>query len=181
MAGATDKEKGCDMSNHDCILAAFREEANYICVHRLVDPNDAKVPLSRQRLFYMGFHAEVFQKDAKEKDNGLEDFALAFKALWDKTVEGSAQQLKTLRLDDFLYGEAGDPSLEDVPSVRPAFAHMATPPLPIADDCGEDGQLKKKRRHEEKWPKLHLAILEASGAPWTDHIAASCGTGRTVN
>eukprot|EP00438_Fugacium_kawagutii_P034688 Skav231159 [mRNA] locus=scaffold3252:162964:173512:- [translate_table: standard] len=166
VAGAQDKEKGCDMSNHDCIVAAFRDDANYICVHRQVDPSDSKIPLSRPRLFYMGFHADVIPQDARA---GEENFAVAFKGLWDKTVAGAAESLPQHRLDAFLYGHASDPALRDVPSVQRVLAEGARPWAPLArDDCDQDAQPKKKRRAgaEVQWPKLHLSILEANGAPW---------------
>lgn len=170
VAGAQDKEKGCDTSNHDCIIAAFRDDANYICVHRQVDPSDCKIPLSRPRLFYMGFHAKVILKDAHAC---AEDFAVAFKGLWDKTVAGAAESLPQHRLDAFLYGHASDPALQDVPSVERAVAEGARPLAPIArDDCDQDAQPKKKRRGgaEVQWPKLHLSILEANGASWLAQV-----------
>ena len=171
VAGAQDKEKGCDTSNHDCILAAFRDEADYICVHRQVDPVDCNIPLSRPRLFYMGFRAEVVAENAK--GSSKEAFASAFRALWDKTVAEAARSLPQHRLDAFLYGHATDLSLRDVPSVQRALAQTTGPHLPIArDDSDKNDQPKKKQRGgaQVQWPKLHLAILEENGASWIEFI-----------
>ena len=168
VAGALDKEKGSDLSNHDCILQAFREEAGYICVHRQVDPTDCGIPLSRPRLFYMGFRSDLFP------NGGQAAFALELEKLWGDVVLDVAKALPKHHLDAFLFGESGDPSLRDVPSVARALRQDPMKDVHVSiGDAGCEGERPKKRRRANDqvlWPTLHKDIMEQNFVPWQEGV-----------
>eukprot|EP00435_Cladocopium_sp_Y103_P047249 s1039_g13.t2 len=147
-------------------LMAGWEEAGYVCVQRQVDPTDCGIPLSRPRLFYMGFRSDLFP------GGGQAAFALELEKLWGNVVLEAANGLPKHRLDAFLFGDSRDPSLRDVPSVARALRQdpMKEVHLSIEDGGCEGERPKKRRRANDQvlWPTLHKDIMEQDFVTWQE-------------
>ena len=145
VSGIMDKPKG-DFnggSNHDHVLEAF-QDAGYIVVHKLVDPGDARLPVTRGRVHYIGVHRDAL--------NGT-FYPWLLKDVWREVSDAARTHCLQHPLDDFLWGSHEDPALADHPSAKA----MLGPDL--------EKPIEKKRKIDPAWPKLHQKILESNGVP----------------
>lgn len=135
-------------SNHDHIMAAF-EEASYIVVCRKVDPGDAKLPVSRSRVHYMGVH-----RLALKGNSSADPFSPAqWLRVWESVSQDVRIQLPETPLDLFLWGSFQDKQIHQVPSMKQTLESEGVPE-------------KKKRRTsgEPAWPELHKKVMLDNGA-----------------
>ena len=145
-----DKPKGDPNggSNHDHVLEAFKD-AGYIVVSKLVDPGDARLPVTRGRVHYVGAYRDALTGSFDPKQ---------LKKVWDQVTNAAREDCLQLPLDDFLWGSHADPVLAGVPSATA----MLAPVLPVVES---EKPTEKKRRVEPAWPKLHEKVLASNGVP----------------
>eukprot|EP00435_Cladocopium_sp_Y103_P066920 s157_g29.t1 len=149
-------------------MAAF-EEAGYVVTSMLVCPSDAKLPVTRGRIHYLGVHRDSLMEPCSA-DKVLD--------VWKLVTKDAKHKLSDVPLDAFLWGSYSDEEVQKVPSVQQRWSKtsMSASTLPLQE---EEGPEKKKRRGtaEAAWPELHkqvkpeelrdaLDLLSSKGNRW---------------
>lgn len=158
VTGIMDKSKDEGTSNHEHVMAAF-DEASYTVVYRKVDPGDAKLPVSRARVHYIGVH-----RDALKRSSSADKFSpTALSQVWEAVSQDVRIQLPETPLDLFLWGSFQDKQIHQVPTMKQVIESQGAPE-------------KKKRRttSEPAWPDMHKLVMQDNGAFGPHHVIRPC-------